>query len=133
MWRKYFKLKGIVPGEVIHPRHGSIDLSRDDLDPDFLLKLWEEDFRYLQITPEGEKHFYGLHQGKNEPVETHGRAFKDPKSEPSEEEKTKYTAKELCRLIREAETIEEAAYYHEIGNNYVTVQNTFEQKREKLQ
>lgn len=103
MWKKFFKLKGIRPGEVIFPRFGKIDFSREDLDPDLLLKIWEEtDCRYLEMTEEGERHFYGLHQKPAKP-----------------------TAKELCEAIENAETLEEAEEHYNQGSQYKTVQDAY--------
>jgi hypothetical protein len=115
MWKKFFKLKGIQPGEVIFPRVGKVDFSRDDLDPQFLLKLWENDCRYLELTKEGERHFFGLHQND---VETHGRAS---------QRDSKPTAKELCEAIKNAETLEEAKEYYNQGSQYKTVQEAYDE------
>ena len=60
MWRKYFKLVKLVPGRVDVPGHGIIDFSRDDLPVDLCKKLYESDFRYLEITELGKEELYGL-------------------------------------------------------------------------
>lgn len=117
MWKKFFKLKGIRPGEVIFPRFGKVDFSRDDLDPQFLLKLWENDCRYLELTEEGERHFFGLHQDQ----ERQGTALSQ---QP--------TAKELCEAIEKAETLEEAEKYYNQGSHYKTVQEAYNQYVETM-
>lgn len=121
MWKKYFKLKGIRPGEVIFPRVGKVDFSRDDLDPQFLLQLWENDCRYLELTEEGERHFFGLHQ---DDVET--------KHASSQSQPAKPTAKELCEAIEKAETLEEAKKYYNQGRYYKTVQEAYNQYVETM-
>ena len=123
-WRRFFSVKGIQPGEIISPRHGSIDFRRDDLDPDFLLKLWEEDFPYLELTQEGERHFFGLHQeNKDSYVETQGRASH---SNDKNTTQAKMTAKELCEAIENAQSLEEAAKYYDQGSHYKTVSDAFD-------
>lgn len=59
MWRKYFKVVKVVPGRIKTPRHGIIDLSRDDLNVATLKELFEEDWPYIQITSEGMIELYG--------------------------------------------------------------------------
>jgi len=60
MWQKYFKVVKIVPGRVVTPRFGTIDLSTPNIPLETLLALYESDFPYLEITPEGLQHFYGV-------------------------------------------------------------------------
>lgn len=48
-----------MPGRIKTPRHGIIDLSRDDLNIDTLKELYEEDWPYIQITSEGMIELYG--------------------------------------------------------------------------
>jgi hypothetical protein len=59
MWKKYFKVVGIVPGPVIIQGVGEIDFASDKLDKQMCLQLFENDCRYLQLTAEGREHFYG--------------------------------------------------------------------------
>jgi hypothetical protein len=59
MWRKYFIVVKVVPGRIKTPRHGIIDLSRDDLNVATLKELYEEDWPYILITNEGMKELYG--------------------------------------------------------------------------
>ncbi len=59
MWRKYFKLVGLVPGPVIVQRFGTIDFS-GDVPVETCKKLYEQDFRYLEITDEGKEKLYGI-------------------------------------------------------------------------
>jgi len=130
MWKKYFKLKGIRPGEVIFPRVGKVDFSRDDLDPQFLLNLWENDCRYLELTEEGERHFFGLHQKKNEPVETRhalSQSQQKHQDEITNSPGPELSAKELVSAIENAETLEEAKEYYDQGSHYKTVQDAYNQ------
>lgn len=128
MWRKYFKLKGIRPGEVIFPRVGKVDFSRDDLDPQLLLKLWENDCRYLELTEEGEKYFFGLHQEKNEPVKTkHASSQKEYQDEITNSPGPELSAKELVSAIENAKTLKEAKEYYDQGSQYKTVQDAYNQ------
>jgi len=60
MWKNYFKMIKLVPGRVVVPGHGTIDFSRDDLPVEIIQKLYEEDFPYLELTPEGKKEIYGI-------------------------------------------------------------------------
>lgn len=60
MWRKYFNFIKLVPGKVVVPKHGTIDFSKDNLSLDLLKSLYENKFRYLEITAEGNKYFYGI-------------------------------------------------------------------------
>ena len=59
MWRRFFRFK-LVPGVMIHPRFGRIDFRRDDLDVGMLLQITEEGVYYLELTPEGQREFYGV-------------------------------------------------------------------------
>jgi|SRR6056297_2593289 len=133
MWKKYFKLK-TEPREIINPRFGSIDFRRDDLDPEFLRRLYEEeDFPYLELTREGEKHFYGLHQEDDDHSVETGPGVSYSQQEYQEEiinSPSPYpsNARELCQAIEQAETVEEAEKYYRQGSNYKTVQEAFQKK-----
>lgn len=82
MWRKYFKVVKVVPGRIVTPRHGLIDLSADNLSVDLLKELYEEDWPYIEITHEGMKTLYGdaavvypelvpsVHESVPEPVDS---------------------------------------------------------------
>jgi hypothetical protein len=59
MWRKYFRFK-LVPGVMIHHRFGKIDFRCENLDMDMLKQIVEEGSYYLELTPEGQKEFYGI-------------------------------------------------------------------------
>ena len=59
MWSKYFKLKGLVPGKVVTHSQGTVDFRNPNLPIEKLQKLFEEDFPYLEITPEGQRVLYG--------------------------------------------------------------------------
>ena len=60
MWKDYFKMIKLVPGRVVVPGHGTIDFARDDLPLKLVQQLYEDDFPYLQLTPEGEQKLYGI-------------------------------------------------------------------------
>ena len=59
MWKKYFKVVKLVPGEVVVPGYGTIDFSKDNISVEVCCKLFESDFPYLAITEEGKDFFYG--------------------------------------------------------------------------
>lgn len=59
MWRKYFKLVGLVPGKVITQSHGTVDFSTD-VPVETCKELFELDFKYLEITDEGKEKLYGI-------------------------------------------------------------------------
>jgi hypothetical protein len=64
MWKKYFKVVKLVPGEVVVPGYGTIDFSKDNISVEVCCKLFESDFPNLAITEEGKNFLYG------EPVKT---------------------------------------------------------------
>lgn len=45
---------------MIHPRFGRIDFRRDDLDVEMLRQIVEAGSYYLELTPEGQREFYGV-------------------------------------------------------------------------
>jgi hypothetical protein len=59
MWKKYFKVVKLVPGEVVVPGYGTIDFSKDNISVEVCQKLVESDFPYLAITEEGKNFLYG--------------------------------------------------------------------------
>jgi len=59
MWKKYFKVVRLVPGEVVVPGYGTIDFSKDNISVEVCCKLFESDFPYLAITEEGKDFLYG--------------------------------------------------------------------------
>ena len=59
MWKKYFKVVKLVPGEVVVPGYGTIDFSKDNISVEVCLQLFESDFPYLAITEEGKDFLYG--------------------------------------------------------------------------
>ena len=59
MWKKYFKVVKIVPGEVVVPGHGKLDFSKDNISVEVCRSLFESDFPYLAITDEGQDFLYG--------------------------------------------------------------------------
>ena len=60
MWTNYFKLIRLKPGKVITFLCGEVDFSKPNLSLEVLMKLWESDFPYLQITELGKKELYGI-------------------------------------------------------------------------
>ena len=60
MWTDYFKLIRLKPGKVITFLCGEVDFSKPNLSLEVLMKLWESDFPYLQITELGKKELYGI-------------------------------------------------------------------------
>lgn len=58
MWKKYFKVVKIVPGEVVVPGHGKIDFRKDNISVEVCRDLFENDFPYLAITAEGRDFLY---------------------------------------------------------------------------
>jgi hypothetical protein len=59
MWQLYFKVKGIQPGRVHVPGHGTLDFSSPDIPVDTCKELYESDFPYLKITQKGKEKLYG--------------------------------------------------------------------------
>ena len=59
MWKKYFKIIKIVPGEVVVPGYGKMDFSNDNISVEVCRELFENDFPYLAITAEGRDFLYG--------------------------------------------------------------------------
>jgi hypothetical protein len=59
MWKKYFKVVKLVPGEVVVPGFGTIDFSKDNISVEVCQNLVESDFPYLAITKEGKDFLYG--------------------------------------------------------------------------
>ena len=59
MWKKYFKVIKIIPGEVVVPGYGKLDFSKDNISVEVCQKLFESDFPYLAITAEGRDFLYG--------------------------------------------------------------------------
>lgn len=68
MWRRYFKLVGLVPGKVITQTHGAIDFS-GDVPVETCKELFELDFPYLDITSEGKEKLYGIKPASNKKEE----------------------------------------------------------------
>lgn len=55
-FEKYFRVVKVVPTIVHNPKHGKIDLRA--LTVDLAKKLIEDDFPYLELTPEGKAKLY---------------------------------------------------------------------------
>jgi len=49
-----------VPGRIVIPGHGTIDFSRGDLPLELIKELYEKDFPYLEITPQGKREIYNV-------------------------------------------------------------------------
>lgn len=72
MWRKYFKLKGLVPGKVVVPVHGTIDFS-GTVPVETCKELYEDDWPFLDITDEGKQVLYGIETQAKPPVKKPSR------------------------------------------------------------
>ena len=59
MWQRYFKFIKLVPGRVDTALLGIIDFSNPNIPVEKIQKLYESDFPYLELTPEGKKYLYG--------------------------------------------------------------------------
>lgn len=59
MWQRYFKFIKLVPGRVDTALLGMIDFSNPNIPVEKIQKLYESDFPYLELTPEGKKYLYG--------------------------------------------------------------------------
>ncbi len=98
MWRKYFKLKGLVPGRVVTQKYGMIDFS-GEVPVETCTALFEEDFPYLEITEEGKQALYGSEVEASEPVfEPLPDAGEEPKkekvSQPTKKTRRKRTSRQ---------------------------------------
>lgn len=60
MWKRYFKIIKLRPGRVVTQQFGELDFSSDKIPVETVKALYENDFPYLEITPEGEKELYGI-------------------------------------------------------------------------
>lgn len=67
MWRKYFKLKGLVPGRVVTQRFGALDFS-GKVSVETCKALYEDDFPYLEITEKGKQELYESEVEASDPV-----------------------------------------------------------------
>ena len=67
MWTDYFRLIRLKPGKVITFLCGEVDFSKPNLSLEVLMKLWESDFPYLQITELGKKELYGILDNSEKP------------------------------------------------------------------
>lgn len=54
-WKNKYKVIGVKPGKVITPKHGTIDLSREDIPLETLDQLNAEGFPYIERIHSGEK------------------------------------------------------------------------------
>ncbi|MEI7424184.1 MAG: hypothetical protein WCK18_18925 [Prolixibacteraceae bacterium] len=59
MWKRYFKFIKLRPGRVVTQQFGELDFSSDKIPLETIKALYENDFPYLEITPEG-KELYGV-------------------------------------------------------------------------
>ena len=67
MWKRYFKVIKIVPGEVVVPGNGKMDFRKDNIPVEVCRDLFENDFPYLTLTAEGRDFLYGT-TDKNKPL-----------------------------------------------------------------
>ena len=59
MWQKYFQVVKIKPGRVDTALLGIIDLRQPNIPLEKIIKLYESDFPYLEITDLGKQEVYG--------------------------------------------------------------------------
>ena len=79
MWKKYFKVIKIVPGEVVVPGYGKMDFSKDNISVEVCRNLFESDFPYLEITAEGRDFLYGTTVINKTLIETKTKTVKSRK------------------------------------------------------
>lgn len=60
MWQNYFKVAKIKPGRVNTALLGIIDFCDPNIPLEKIKELFENDFPYLEITPEGMQALYGI-------------------------------------------------------------------------
>lgn len=60
IWTDYFTLIKVRPGRIVTPRYGTLDFSDPHLPVEKLLALFEDDFPYLRITPQGMEALYPI-------------------------------------------------------------------------
>ena len=60
MWKRYFRFIKLRPGRVVTQQFGELDFSSDKIPVETVKALYENDFPYLEITPEGSKELYGV-------------------------------------------------------------------------
>ncbi|MGQ7868715.1 hypothetical protein [Sunxiuqinia sp. sy24] len=89
MWRKYFKLKRLVPGRVVTQRFGALDFS-GEISVETCKALYEDDFPYLEITEKGKQELYGSEVEASDPV---FEPLPDAKVEPEKEKVSQPTKK----------------------------------------
>ncbi len=54
-WTTFFKVKGIKPGLIDHPKTGKIDLSKETVPFKKVKALYDEGCVYIELTEEGKK------------------------------------------------------------------------------
>lgn len=121
MWKKYFILKKVKPGELNFPRpFGRIDFRSDNLDINMLKKIVEDDrnFPYLEMTQEGLDHFY---DDDNEST---------PDLKGNEE--PLFNAKELVKLIKESTDQDKLSKYYNLGIEYSSVKKAYNKRIEQI-
>ncbi len=91
MWNIHFKVIGIKPGPFIMPGIGEVNLANNNLDLSFIQKLYELDCPYLEITPHGLQHLYGVEpEPKNKKLAVGSLQLANPKPETkNKEQKTR--------------------------------------------
>lgn len=62
MWQRYFRLIKLKPGRVVTALFGLIDFRNPDIPVEKIKALYENDFPYLEITPEGKRELYGVEE-----------------------------------------------------------------------
>jgi hypothetical protein len=103
-WTAYYKVIGIIPGRVLIPGTGQVDLSDEKLPLKLIRKIHEKGCTFLT------------------PVQA-----QEP---PATEQKVpdKYTAKELARLIKDAVNADEAMRLYETNPSSKLAEQAYKKK-----
>lgn len=54
-WKQKYKVKGVKPGKIVTPKHGTIDLRKEDIPLELMDQLHAEKFPYIERIHTGEK------------------------------------------------------------------------------
>lgn len=54
-WKQKYKVVGVKPGPVITPKHGTINLTREDIPLEKMDQLYAEGFPYIERIHSAEK------------------------------------------------------------------------------
>jgi hypothetical protein len=79
MWQEFFIVTGIHPGRVVTHRHGTLDLSRENIPLETVKALYDDGFPYVKLTEKGKAELYTQKQN------TDRKNLSDPVTEPPED------------------------------------------------